>query len=108
MRAVSKYALERMVTIATMGASLRIGPRQFPEIYAMFLETCEVFDMDIIPEFYAEPCGDIFTESLGVEKPFIRFSAECLGKIDYEEQVFALCRELGHIKSGHNYICFLN
>ncbi len=107
MRAVSKHALERMATIAIMGASLRIGPRQFPEIYAMLLETCEVFDMQVVPEFYAEPGGDIFTESLGVENPVIGFSAECLGKIDYEEQVFALGRELGHIKSGHNLYMLL-
>jgi Zn-dependent protease with chaperone function len=101
-RAVSKYGFDRILTIAGVGGAVRINANQLPDVYAMCLEASTILAITETPALYVEQSGNIYAMCLGVEKPMVVFSSECLDSFNYAEQMFAVGCGYGHIKSGHN------
>lgn len=81
--------------------SLRINGKQYPDLYAKLVASCQTLGLKRIPHLYVSHV-DLFgmmgmhAYTGGVEHPFIVLSASLL-ELDEQEVVIALAHELGYI-----------
>jgi Zn-dependent protease with chaperone function len=99
-RKLASIGFERQVRLHFTADSLRLTPKQCPEIYALFREACEILDMDE-PELYLwqNPFPNAF--AIGMERHTVVISSGLVDMLDYRELQGVMGHELGHIKSGH-------
>ena len=62
---------------------------------------CRILDLDKTPEVYVQQGFQINGCTTGIENPIIILNAGCLSLLDYEELLFIIGHEVGHIKSQH-------
>ncbi|MFT4537408.1 MAG: Zn-dependent protease with chaperone function [Saprospiraceae bacterium] len=93
--------VENVIKLQYTGSSLRLSPTSFPELRILLETACEMLDVDNIPELYVERSEDFTAATLGVDKPIIAISSECLDKLTKPELLFLLGREVTHIKCQH-------
>jgi len=60
-----------------------------------------MLDVEIIPELYVQRSEQFTATTLGVDKPMIALSSECLDKLNKEELLFMIGREIAQIKCQH-------
>lgn len=100
LRKFSDLGLDRWFYCLNMSMSVRCGPKQYPTIYGIFQECCEVLDVPE-PELYltSNPFPNAVTA--GVERPFITLRNSIVDTLPDEELFHLIGHEVGHIKSGH-------
>lgn len=96
----SEYNLERMCTIQYTGSCLKVTEDNLPYLHHALLEACRVLEITDIPPLYLQQ-GFINAFTTGANHPLIVLEASCLSLLDYDELLFLLGHELGHIKSQH-------
>jgi Zn-dependent protease with chaperone function len=91
---------ERQVRLYFTADSLRLTPKQRPELYALLQEACAVLDMPE-PEFYLlqSPMPNAF--AIGMERYTVVITSGLVELLDTDELRGVIGHELGHIKSGH-------
>lgn len=91
---------ERQVRLHFTADSLRLTPKQCPEVYALFREACEILDM-AEPELYLwqNPYPNAF--AIGMDRFTVVVSSGLVDLLDAKELQGVMGHELGHIKSGH-------
>ena len=99
-RLLSKELSERAFSIRNAGTSVKVGPRQFPDLHKRFSRICERMGISPVPPFYLAR-GDINAFTGGVEEPFVVLHQGVLSKLGPSEQDFVIGHELGHIKFEH-------
>ncbi len=99
-RFFNKYGLERFIKIQYTGSNIKVTKTNFPMLHKMLLEACNVLAIDKIPDLYIE-LGFINAKIMGVEKPIIVLTSGCIGLLTFDELLFIIGHELGHIKSEH-------
>ena len=101
-RKMNEMGFERMSRIACTGSYLRITPRNFPELYQLLQQACDILAIDKLPLFYVEPEGTtVQSYALGVEQTIIVVNRYAVDFLSQEELLFVIGHELGHIKSEH-------
>lgn len=103
-RVVKKFydlGIENIIKLQYTGSSLKLSPKSFPDLYQMTETACEILDVDLVPELYVHRSEQFTFTTLGVERPMIAISTECIDKLSNQELLFMLGREVAHIKSGH-------
>ncbi|WP_375497973.1 M48 family metallopeptidase [uncultured Jatrophihabitans sp.] len=92
---------ERQYRLAYLASSVRVGPRQFPDLDALLSEVVGVLDTSERPELYVvnDPVPNAMT--LGVDRPFITITSGLYELTDNDERRFVLGHEVGHAMSGH-------
>lgn len=91
---------EKPIRLAFQANAVKVGPRQFPEIHALYEEVLRTLD---------QPHHDLFVSqtplvnagAYGMKKPFIVLNSGALRLLDRDEMTFLLGHEVGHIMSGH-------
>jgi len=85
---------------AMLGSDLRITERQFPSLYKIFREACDVMEVPE-PLFYlgTEPQLNAYTACS--DQPIIKIYSYLLDILDEDEIMFVIGHELAHIKSRH-------
>ena len=96
----SEYNIERLVKIQYTGSNVLVTENNIPYLYHILLKACEILDIQEIPELYLEQ-GFIDACTIGVSKPIIVVSYSALSLLNYDELLFLIGHELGHIKSQH-------
>ena len=91
---------ERQVRLHFTADSLRLTPKQCPEIYAMFRESCEILDMEE-PELYLWQTPVANAVAFGMDRYTVAVSSGLVDLLNADELKFVMAHELGHIKSGH-------
>tara|TARA_Y100000768_G_scaffold318900_1_gene254495 strand:+ start:91 stop:1365 length:1275 start_codon:yes stop_codon:yes gene_type:complete len=99
-RKFNQYGLEKILKVNYTGSYIKVDKDNFPEVHRALLHVCEVLDQPQIPDLY------IMTDfingfTIGVEKPMIVISSGSVGLLSYDELLFLLAHEVGHIKSQH-------
>jgi Zn-dependent protease with chaperone function len=94
-----EYGVERVEYIRNMGGSIRVGPRQMPQLYGMLLEACKILDVEE-PELYVQ-VGDMNAYTSGHNAPFIVLQTAVIELMEDDEVFAIMAHELGHIKCGH-------
>jgi Zn-dependent protease with chaperone function len=95
-----EYGFDRWFYCMNMSMSVRCGPNQYPTLYNILRESCEVLDMPE-PELYlsSNPFPNAYTG--GVERPYITLRSSIVQNLTDEELYHLMGHELGHIKANH-------
>jgi Zn-dependent protease with chaperone function len=95
-----EYGFDRWFYCMNMAMSVRCGPNQYPTLYNILKESCDVLDMPE-PELYitSNPFPNAWTG--GVERPYITLRSSAIDTLNDEQLYHLIGHELGHIKAGH-------
>lgn len=100
-RVLAMLGGERGIRLLFQGNAIRVGPTQFPRLWAMHIENCATFGWERIPELYVTQTPIFNAGAYGVDEPFIVVHSSAFELLDGDEQRALLAHELGHVMSGH-------
>jgi Zn-dependent protease with chaperone function len=101
LKAVSGAIGERSLRLLYLASSVRVSPRQYPELHQMITECATTLDLQPIPELYIQTDPNPTAMTIGMDKPLIVMSTGMLQLLDSEGLRFAIGHEVGHVLSGH-------
>ena len=87
---------ERGIRLLFQGNAVRVGPTQFPLLWALHVENCSTFGWETIPELYVTQTPIFNAGAYGIDNPFIVIHSSALELLDTDEQRVLLAHELGH------------
>jgi Zn-dependent protease with chaperone function len=95
-----EVGFDRWFYCMNMSMSVRCGPSQYPTLYNILRESCQVLDMPE-PELYVSnnPFPNAFAG--GVERPYITLRSSIVDTLSDEQLYHVVGHELGHIKANH-------
>jgi len=93
--------IENIIKLQYTGSSLKLSPKSFPDLFRLTETACDILDVDYVPELYVHRSEQFTATTLGVEKPMIAISTECLDKLSKQELLFMIGREVAQIKCHH-------
>ena len=88
----SEYNVERLTTVRYTGSCVLVTEKNLPY--------CRILDVAPMPPLYLKQ-GFIEANTIGSSKPIVCLTASSLSLLSYEELLFILGHEVGHIKSQH-------
>jgi Zn-dependent protease with chaperone function len=100
-RKLSGFLNERTVKMLLLGSCVRVGPRQFPGVHALYAEAATALDVAVLPELYIQASPRLNAMTIGVDSPKIVIDSALIDLMDDDELRFVLGHELGHALSGH-------
>ncbi|MCS6832521.1 MAG: M48 family metallopeptidase [Flammeovirgaceae bacterium] len=92
---------ERSLRLIALASAVRVNKKQFSRIHSIFLEACQILDIQEIPELYVSQNPFLNAGAVGMDKPFIVLNSALVESTSDEELMGVLGHELGHIRSGH-------
>lgn len=92
---------EKPVRLAFQANAVRVSEKQFPKVWARYLEVLETLDAPEQYGLYVSQTPIVNAGAYGMDKPFIVLNSGGLELLDDEELTFLLGHEVGHILSGH-------
>ena len=93
--------IENIIKLQYTGSSLKLSPKPFPDLFRLTETACDILGVDSIPELYVHRSEQFTVTTLGVERPMIAISTECLDKLSNQELLFMIGREVAQIKCQH-------
>lgn len=100
-RKLNQLTIEKILKIQFTGSNLKVTRESFPEIHKALAMACNILQVSELPDLYIQWDYAINAFTAGVEKPIIVLSSGCLDLLTFEEQLYVIGHELGHIKSQH-------
>jgi Zn-dependent protease with chaperone function len=100
-RRLIEFGYERALRQAYLGGSIKLGPRQLPDVWASYLEVLDVLDMPDVYDLYVTNTPITNAMALGAGKPIIVVDSGLLNLLDTAELQTVLAHEVGHILSDH-------
>lgn len=103
-RVVKKFydmGVEHIIKLQYTGSSLKLSKESFPELFETTETACSILGVDQVPELYVHRSEQFTATTLGVDRPMIAISTECLDKLNNEELLFMVGREIAQIKCQH-------
>lgn len=101
LKAVSGAIGERSIRLLYLASSVRVSPRQYPELHQLITECATTLDLQPIPELYVQQDPTPNAMTIGLDKPIIVITTGMLKLLDTEGLRFAIGHEVGHVLSGH-------
>lgn len=95
-----ELGFERVNYVLNIASNVRVGPKQFPQLYAMLREGCNILDVPE-PEFYVSAVQEVNAFTFGYNRPYIVIQAGLLEVMEDDEIMAVIAHELGHVKCGH-------
>lgn len=99
-RKVIDWGVEPLLKVQHTGSNIKLTPHNFPQAHRALVCACEILDVNPIPDLYIA-LGFIGGWTIGAEEPIIVLTSGCFGTLKYDELLFLMGHELGHIKSDH-------
>lgn len=100
-KAVSGFYNERGERLMALASSIRVGPKQYPELDRLRHECAETLDLPAVPNLFVYQDPRLQASALGMDEPFIRISTALVDQMSHESLRFAIGHEMGHVLSGH-------
>ena len=100
-RRLIEFGYERALRQAYLGGSIKVGPRQLPDVWTSYLEVLDVLDMPDVYDLYVTNTPITNAMALGSGKPIIIVDSGLLNLLDAAELQTVLAHEVGHILSDH-------
>ena len=101
LKAVAGAFTERGERLLQVASSVRVGPKQYPQLDRIRNEVAATFDLDEAPELFVERSAQAYAYTYGIDKPFIVISTGSVDLLDNESLRFLIGHETGHVMSGH-------
>lgn len=92
---------EKPVRLAFQANAVRVGPKQFPDVYSRYGQVLETMDSPEQYPLFISQTPVVNAGAYGMDHPFIVLNSGSIRLLNPEEQIFLLGHELGHILSGH-------
>lgn len=99
-RKFNQYGIEKLMKIQYTGSNIKVNQDNFPHLFKALVTVCDVISYRPIPDLYVN-LGFINAWTIGVDNPLIVLTSGCVGLLSYDELLFVLGHEVGHIKSRH-------
>ena len=93
---------ERGIRLLFQGNAVRVGPTQYPLLWAQHVENCATFGWERIPELFVTQTPVFNDGAYGIDDPFIVIHSSAMEILDHDEMRVLLAHELGHVISGHS------
>lgn len=97
---IMEYDVERFYTLQYTSSAIEVTENNMPYIYNALKKVCEILNVSKIPKLYIQQ-GFINAYTVGAENPIIVLNSGCLSLLNYNELLFIIGHEVGHIKSLH-------
>lgn len=101
LKAVAGAFSERGERLLQVASSVRVGPKQYPQLDRVRNEVAATFDLAEVPELYVERSAQAYAFTAGIDRPFIVVSTGAVDLLDHESMRFLIGHEMGHVMSGH-------
>ncbi len=92
---------ERGIRIIFQADAVRVGPKQFPQLNALYTEVLTTLDWSDRPELFVSQTPFANAGAFGMDRPFIVINSGARTILDDDEMRALLGHELGHVMSGH-------
>jgi Zn-dependent protease with chaperone function len=100
-KAVAAAFSERGERLVQVASSVRVGPKQYPDIDRLRNEVAATFDLEEAPELYVRHSPLVNAHTRGIDKPFIVLNSALVERFDREQLRWVIGHEMGHAMSGH-------
>lgn len=92
---------EKPIRLAFQANAVKVGPNQFPEIYALYQDVLKTLDIETEYDLFVSQTPIVNAGAYGMDRPFIILNSGMLIILNEEELSYILAHELGHIVSDH-------
>ncbi|QOV23610.1 M48 family metallopeptidase [Anabaenopsis elenkinii] len=94
---------EQVFYVENIAASVLVGEKQLPDLYALLLEACKILDIDP-PQLYIRqhPAPNAYTFAMRGKQPFIVLHTSLVELLTPQEIQAVIAHELGHLKCDHS------
>lgn len=92
---------EKPVRLTFQANAVKVGPRQFPKLYAQYQEVLETLDAPKEYDLFVSQTPVVNAGAYGMDEPFIIMNSGTLNLLDDRQTQYVLGHEVGHILSGH-------
>lgn len=92
---------ERGIRLLFQANAVRVGPKQFPRINALYTDVLTSMDWSERPELFVSQTPFVNAGAFGMDRPFIVINSGAVKLLDDDEMRALLGHELGHVMSGH-------
>lgn len=99
-RKFNEYSIDKLLKVQYTGSNVKVNSKNFPQLYRAVNTACDVLDVKKVPDIYLNQ-GFINAFTAGVEKPIIVLNTNCIDYFNYDELLYVIGHEIGHIKSEH-------
>ena len=100
-RKLISLGYERALRAASLGAAVRLGEDQLPEIWALHRQVFNTLDMDGAPDLYLTQFPLANAYAIGTDRPIVLLNSELVRILDEEGRRIVLAHEAAHIQSDH-------
>ena len=101
LRRLIQLGYERALRQFSLGAAVRLGERQLPNIWALHREVFDVLDVGELPELYMTAFPFANAATFGAGKPTIVVNSELVRILDEERLRVVLAHEAAHVLMDH-------
>jgi Zn-dependent protease with chaperone function len=92
---------ERALRAAALGASVRLGQDQLPDIWVLHRQCFNALDLERVPDLYMTQFPLANAATIGIEKPVVVLNSELVRILDDDGRRAVLAHEAAHVHSGH-------
>jgi len=96
----NQYGIEKLMKIQYTGSNIKVTQDNFPYIYGALKNACDTLSYKPVPDLFID-LGFINAMTTGVDHPIIVLTSGSIGLLSYDELLFVIGHEIGHIKSHH-------
>lgn len=100
-KAVSGFYSERGDRLMALASSIRVGPKQYPQIDKLRHECAETLDLPAVPNVFVFQNAQAQAGVLGMDEPFMMLSTGLVELMNRDSLRFVIGHEMGHVLSGH-------
>lgn len=100
-RKLIELGYERALRAAYLGASVRLGPAQLPDVWNLHNQVFRTLDLDDPPELYITQVPVANAQTIGAGRPIVVVNSELVRLLRVEERRAVLAHEAGHVLADH-------
>src|SRR5689334_11934545 len=100
-RKLIELGYERALRQTALGASVRLGERQLPDVWAEHRYAYAVLDIDEVPPLYMTAMPFANAAAIGAKRPLVVVNSELVRLLDPPQRRAVFAHEASHILSDH-------
>jgi Zn-dependent protease with chaperone function len=100
---ITELRLERALQQRLLADSIRIGPRQLPDLWQRHLDCLQSLDLEREPELYLVGSASFQAAAIGTNRPMVIVLSGLVSGLDADETMVVLAHEHGHLLAEHTH-----
>jgi Zn-dependent protease with chaperone function len=92
---------ERALRVAALGAAVRLGQQQLPQIWVLHRQVFNTLDLEPVPDLYMTQLPFANAGTFGTERPVVVLNSELVRLLDDDGRRAVLAHEAAHVHSDH-------